>query len=77
MGHFDDYPDFQPKITHPKHFSRQCIPIYLLTKLKPLILLFRFWGWGGEDDDLFTRVKTEKLTIFRENQELGRFKVLI
>ena len=48
-----------------------------LTKLKPLILLFRFWGWGGEDDDLFTRVKTEKLTIFRENQELGRFKVLI
>ena len=21
---FDDYPDFQPKITHPKHFSRQC-----------------------------------------------------
>ena len=35
---------------------------------------FRFWGWGGEDDDLFKRVKTEKLTIFRENQELGRFK---
>ena len=25
MGqNFDDYPDFQPKITHPKHFSRQC-----------------------------------------------------
>ena len=23
MGqNFDDYPDFQPKITHPKHFSR-------------------------------------------------------
>ena len=26
MGqNFDDYPDFQPKITHPKHFSRHCI----------------------------------------------------
>ena len=25
MGqNFDDYPGFQPKITHPKHFSRQC-----------------------------------------------------
>ena len=45
-------------------------------KLKPLILLFRFWGWGGEDDDLFKRVKNEKLTIFRESQELGRFKVI-
>ena len=21
---FDDYPDFQPKITQPKHFSPQC-----------------------------------------------------
>ena len=26
MGrNFDDYPSFQPKITPPKHFSRQCI----------------------------------------------------
>ena len=26
MGqNFDDYPDFQPKITHPKYFSRQCM----------------------------------------------------
>ena len=25
MGrNFDDYPGFQPKITPPKHFSRQC-----------------------------------------------------
>ena len=25
MGqNFDDYPDFQPKITHPKHVSLQC-----------------------------------------------------
>ena len=46
-------------------------------EIEAFILLFRFWGWGGEDDDLFTRVKTEKLTIFRENQELGRFQVLI
>jgi hypothetical protein len=25
MGpNFDDYPDFQRKITNPKHFSRKC-----------------------------------------------------
>jgi hypothetical protein len=24
---FDDYPGFKPKITPPKHFSRQCIAV--------------------------------------------------
>jgi Ras-related C3 botulinum toxin substrate 1 len=25
MGrNFDDYPGFQPKITHPKHFCHEC-----------------------------------------------------
>ena len=29
MGqNLDDYPDFLPKITHPKHFCRQCSPWY-------------------------------------------------
>ena len=27
LQNFDDYPDFQPKITHPKHFSHQCTSI--------------------------------------------------
>ena len=29
MGcNFDDYPGFQLKVTHPKHFNRQCTRIY-------------------------------------------------
>ena len=36
---------------------------------------FRFWGWGGEDDDLFYRVNAQKLKIYRANPELGRFQV--
>ena len=32
MGrNFDDYPGFQPKITSPKQFSRQCITFFLQT----------------------------------------------
>ena len=29
----------------------------------------------NEDDDLFKRVNAQKLTIYRENQRIGRFKV--
>ena len=36
MGqNFDDYSNFQPKITHPKHFSRQC---------KSVTFLILFWN---------------------------------
>ena len=38
MGrNFDDYPGFQPKITHPKHFSRQS---YWFHSFRALILSF-------------------------------------
>ena len=37
---------------------------------------FRFWGWGGEDDDLFYRVKTKTLNITLISPNLGRFKVI-
>ena len=37
MGeNFDDYPDFQPKITHPKHFSRQWNLNQLFFESQPL-----------------------------------------
>lgn len=32
-----------------------------------------FWGWGGEDDDLFKRVRHEGLTISRYPPEVGRY----
>ena len=39
------------------------------------IYLFRFWGWGGEDDDLFYRILAQHLPFYREKNKLGRFKV--
>ena len=42
----------------------------------PLCKNFRFWGWGGEDDDLFQRVKTKTLNITLISPNLGRFKVI-
>ena len=35
----------------------------------------RYWGWGGEDDDLFKRVKFKNLTINYLDSTIGRFKV--
>lgn len=35
----------------------------------------RFWGWGGEDDDMYSRVTSVGLQINRLPQEIGRFKV--
>ena len=61
-------------LTNPNPIIRD---LRVLMKLKSCCLCFRFWGWGGEDDDFFKRVKTEKLSIFRESQEIGRFKVSI
>jgi hypothetical protein len=37
-GPFDDYPGFQPKITPPKHFSRQCIGTPWLLGLNPQMI---------------------------------------
>lgn len=35
-----------------------------------------FWGWGGEDDDLFNRVKHKKLKISRPTDGVGRYTML-
>ena len=54
MGrNFDAYPGFQPKITPPKHFSRECIssqflaPLFFkltLTKVIPMTLVAHWFG---------------------------------
>ena len=38
-------------------------------------ILSSFWGWGGEDDDLYYRVRNRKLNITKLSPNLGRFKV--
>jgi len=36
----------------------------------------RFWGWGGEDDDLFARLKIKGYTPTHIANNVGRFKSL-
>ena len=31
-----------------------------------------FWGWGGEDDDLFNRVKISKMNVTRYPLKVSR-----
>ncbi|RVE74130.1 hypothetical protein OJAV_G00038170 [Oryzias javanicus] len=33
-----------------------------------------FWGWGGEDDDLWNRVRFADLNVTRPEGEIGRYK---
>uniref|UniRef100_UPI00398EE341 beta-1,4-galactosyltransferase 5-like isoform X3 n=1 Tax=Pristiophorus japonicus TaxID=55135 RepID=UPI00398EE341 len=33
-----------------------------------------FWGWGGEDDDLWNRVQFAGLTVTRPEGDLGKYK---
>lgn len=35
-----------------------------------------FWGWGGEDDDLYNRVKYRKMNITRYPGKVGRYTML-
>jgi len=36
-----------------------------------------FWGWGGEDDDMFRRVvKGENFTIHRKQPQFARYKMI-
>ncbi len=35
-----------------------------------------FWGWGGEDDDLYHRVQYNSMTLVRYPQPLGRYMML-
>ncbi len=36
---------------------------------------FRYWGWGGEDDDIYARLKYKKLNPSYLNGAIGRYKV--
>jgi predicted glycosyltransferase involved in capsule biosynthesis len=32
----------------------------------------KFWGWGGEDDDMWNRVKGKGLSVIRYKEEIAR-----
>uniref|UniRef100_A0AC35G8S0 Galactosyltransferase C-terminal domain-containing protein n=1 Tax=Panagrolaimus sp. PS1159 TaxID=55785 RepID=A0AC35G8S0_9BILA len=34
-----------------------------------------FWGWGGEDDEIFLRIKAHKQKYYRLATEIGRYKM--
>ncbi|KAM7430624.1 hypothetical protein ABFA07_018699 [Porites harrisoni] len=36
----------------------------------------KFWGWGGEDDDLYNRIAAKGLKLTRPSMELGRYKMV-
>ena len=38
-------------------------------------ILYRYWGWGGEDDDLYARLVLRKQNPKMLPEKLGRFKV--
>ncbi|VDN55531.1 unnamed protein product [Dracunculus medinensis] len=35
-----------------------------------------YWAWGGEDDDMGTRILSQNLTIERPDPKIGRFSML-
>ena len=37
--------------------------------------VFRYWGWGGEDDDLFARLKGSGLNPQHLSGKSGTFRV--
>lgn len=56
--------------------NRFVIKIEELNEATNSMLIFhRFWGWGGEDDDIFRRLERKNLEIIRENSTIGRFQV--
>ncbi|XP_020626949.1 beta-1,4-galactosyltransferase 2-like [Orbicella faveolata] len=36
----------------------------------------KFWGWGGEDDDLYNRISARGLELTRPSIRLGRYKMI-
>lgn len=52
---------------------------FVFSQLLAVNVLFsnEFWGWGGEDDDMFRRVtKGENLTIHRKPPQFARYKMI-
>ncbi|TRY85762.1 hypothetical protein DNTS_031934 [Danionella cerebrum] len=35
-----------------------------------------YWGWGGEDDDIFNRLKFQGMTISRPSGEIGKCRMI-
>ena len=36
----------------------------------------QFWGWGGEDDDMWSRIKNANLNVTRYPAEVARYSML-
>ena len=36
----------------------------------------KYWGWGGEDDDMFARVRSANYNILRPGANLARYKMI-
>jgi hypothetical protein len=39
--------------------------------------IYRYWGWGGEDDDFYNRLNKKKLGPMQLSGKQGRYKVRI
>lgn len=35
-----------------------------------------YWGWGGEDDDIYNRITIKKMNISRPSLEWGKYKMI-
>ena len=36
----------------------------------------QFWGWGGEDDDMYLRIKKMKMTVERHSSKIARYTMI-
>ena len=36
-----------------------------------------YWGWGGEDDDMYHRLREENLSISRYPENIARYKYTV
>lgn len=36
----------------------------------------QFWGWGGEDDDMWNRVSSKNLTVYRYHPKIARYTMI-
>ncbi|KAL4640249.1 beta-1,4-galactosyltransferase 1-like [Arapaima gigas] len=35
-----------------------------------------YWGWGGEDDDVYNRLISKGMSVVRPNSEVGKFRMI-
>ena len=36
----------------------------------------QFWGWGGEDDDMYLRIKKLKMTVERHSSKIAKYTMI-